>query len=201
VKSRIALAVVLCSLVAGCGSRGASDKVGGPAGSTMLRLGVSDPRDAAESQLARYFATQVERLSRGRIRVEVTYDAGGTGTPYVERRTIELVRGGRFDLGWVAARAWDEVGVTSFEALQAPFLITSYPLRDKVLRSLGPEMLAGLPRGDVVGLALIPGLLRHPVGITRSSSRSPTIAAHGFVISRLVQATLCCEHSARSLLT
>ena len=67
------------------------------------------------------------------LRVRITYVAAGTATPYVEERTIAAVRGGRFDLGWIGARAWDEVGVKSFRALQAPFLITSNPLLDRVV--------------------------------------------------------------------
>jgi TRAP-type C4-dicarboxylate transport system substrate-binding protein len=165
VKSRIVLALLLCGLVAGCSSHRAADKLGGPAGPTVLRLAASDPEAVAESAQARYFAAQVRQLSSGRLRIAVTFDAGGTGAPDGERRTIELVRSGRYDLGWVPTRAWDELGLTSFEALQAPFLITSYPLLGKVLRSVGPEMLAGLGDRRLVGLGLIPGLLRHPVGI------------------------------------
>lgn len=168
VKGRVALAVVLCTtLAAACTSHRAADKVGGPRGPTVLRLGASDPEDAAESMQARYFAAEVRKLSRGRVRIAVTFEAAGAGTPDVEPRTIELVRSGRYDLGWVATRAWDELGVTSFQAVQAPFLITNYPLLDRALRSFGPEMLAALGDRDLVGLALIPGLLRHPVGITR----------------------------------
>jgi TRAP-type C4-dicarboxylate transport system substrate-binding protein len=58
--------------------------------------------------------------------------------------------------------------VKSFQALQAPFLVTNYALLDRVLTSpIANEMLAGLKRQDVVGIALLPGLLRHPVGLRR----------------------------------
>jgi len=168
----VALIVGIGSLSVGCGTRHRSsvaDKAGGSGGGpVVLRLGVSDGPLLAESRLARDFAAQVAQRSRGKLRIELVFQAAGSSTPDVEARTIELVRAGRFDLGWVAARAWDELGVTSFQALQAPFLITNYPLLDKVLTGpLATEMLAGLKDEDVVGLGLIPGLLRHPIGMKR----------------------------------
>jgi TRAP-type C4-dicarboxylate transport system substrate-binding protein len=167
----VALVVAAGSLLVGCSARhrtNAADKAGGSGGPVVLRLGVSDDALLAESRLARYFAADVARRSRGDIRVRLVFLAAGSSTPDVEARTIAFVREGRFDLGWVAARAWDELGVTSFQALQAPFLITSYPLLDRVLTGpLAVEMLSGLDEHDVVGLALIPGLLRHPIGLRR----------------------------------
>lgn len=165
----VALAgAVLCT---GCATEPRStnaDKAGGSGGPLVLRLAASDGVDIAESRSVRLFAAQVARLSHGKLRVAVTFGAAGSDRPDVEARTIELVRSGRFDLGWVAARAWDELGVDSFRALQTPFLITSYPVLDRVVTGpLAAEMLAGLEREDVVPLALVPGLLRHPVGIRR----------------------------------
>ncbi len=181
----VALIVGVGSLSVGCSARHRSnvaDKAGGSGGGpVVLRLGVSDGPGLAESRLARYFAAQVARLSQGKLRIRVTFLAAGSSTPDVEARTIELVRAGRFDLGWVAARAWDELGVKRFQALQAPFLITNYPLLDRVLTSpLASQMLAGLKDEDVVGLALIPGLLRHPIGIKR-----PLISLSDFAGARV----------------
>src|SRR5262249_7979410 len=80
----------------------------------------------------------------------------------------ELVRKGDYDLGWIGARAWDELGVTSFQALQAPFLITNYAVFERFAKSpLAGQMLEGLESRHVVGVALIPGLLRRPVGLRR----------------------------------
>jgi TRAP-type C4-dicarboxylate transport system substrate-binding protein len=181
----VALIVGVGSLSVGCSARHRSnvaDKAGGSGGGpVVLRLGVSDGPGLAESRLARYFAAQVGQLSHGKLTIRLTFLAAGSSTPDVEARTIELVRAGRYDLGWVAARAWDELGVTSFQALQAPFLITNYPLLDEVLTSpLATEMLAGLKDEDVVGLALIPGLLRHPIGVKR-----PLISRSDFAGARV----------------
>src|SRR5262249_40948591 len=72
------------------------------------------------------------------------------------------------DLGWIGTRAWDELGVKSFQALQAPFLITDYTLLDRILTGpLAGRMLAGLQNRNVVGLMLVPDLMRHPIGTRR----------------------------------
>jgi hypothetical protein len=86
-----------------------------------------------------------------------------TPPPNEEVRIAREVRDGHVDLGWIAAGGWDALGVESFQALQAPFLITDYGLMDAVARSaLTGRMLAGLDRYGVVGLALVPGTLLHP---------------------------------------
>ena len=72
-------------------------------------------------------------------------------------------------MGLIPARAWDTEGVTSLRALQAPFLIDSEELMARVVTSeLAGEMLAGLDRAGVVGLALLPEELRHPFGFGRT---------------------------------
>jgi len=42
----------------------------------------------------------------------------------IEQVVAQRIVDGDFDLGMVAGRAWNPVGVTSLQALQAPFLIT-----------------------------------------------------------------------------
>jgi hypothetical protein len=162
----------------------------------------SDSSDLAESRLVRYFAAQVGKLSGGKLRVQVTFLAAGAGTPDVEVRTVDLVRAGRFDLGWVAARAWDELGVKGFQALQAPFLITSYPLLDRVLTSplavrppppmsdrrvrsrsirqgvnmkLPPNRFGGWVRGPLRRVSAFPG----PLPACRLSDLAACIREHG----------------------
>jgi TRAP-type C4-dicarboxylate transport system substrate-binding protein len=161
---------VVAAAASGCGTTTSQtpNKAAAPHGPTVLRLAVSDNALQPESPRAREFAARVKALSHGKLRVHVAFLAAGDRTPDVEERTASLVRSGRFDLGWIATRAWDELGLTSFQALQAPFLVTSYPLAQRIAKGpLAREMLASLERRDLVGLALIPGLLRHPVGLGR----------------------------------
>ena len=64
-------------------------------------------------------------------------------------------------------RAFDEVGVTSFQPLAAPLLIDSAELERRVLRDdLSRRALAGLERLGLVGLGMLPTELRRPIGIT-----------------------------------
>jgi TRAP-type C4-dicarboxylate transport system substrate-binding protein len=167
VVSRTVALVIVAGLLAGCGS-GAVDKAGGSRTPVVLRLADSNNSDQPDTGALEYFAAQVAKRSAGALRIRITYMAAGSATPYVEERTITAVRGGRFDLGWIGARAWDEVGVTSFRALQAPFLITGKRLLDRVVSSpLANEMLDSLEKQDVVGVALVPDYLRHPAGMGR----------------------------------
>lgn len=158
--------------LAGCGS-GAADKTGGPAPTMVLTLADSNNSDQPDTINIEHFAREVARRSHGSLKVRIVFLAAGSDTPQVERDTIRLVENGRYDLGWVGSRAWDEVGVTSFRALQAPFLVSSTRLLDRVLRSrMASEMLAALDGRKLVGLALVPDYLRHPVGM-RHELRAP----------------------------
>jgi TRAP-type C4-dicarboxylate transport system substrate-binding protein len=117
----------------------------------------------------RFFAARVAKLSQGALRIQITFQAAGDKIAEVEQRTVRMVQAGRFDLGSVGSRTWDKLGVTSLEALQAPFLITSYPLLDRVVTSgIADRMLGGLRSQHVIGLALIPDQLRQPVGLDRA---------------------------------
>jgi TRAP-type transport system periplasmic protein len=176
-RRRRSIASVICraiglllavGLLAGCASS-AVNKAGGASTPIVLRLGDSNNSDQPDTDTIEHFAAQVRKRSAGSLRIRITYLAAGSSSPYVETRTIDAVRRGRFDLGWVGARAWDMNGVNAFRALQAPFLITSMRLLNQVVTSrLADEMIDSLTKmGGVVGLALAPDFLRHPVGMGR----------------------------------
>jgi TRAP-type C4-dicarboxylate transport system substrate-binding protein len=82
------------------------------------------------------------------------------------------------------------MGVTAFQALLAPFLVDSFELQRRVLESpLAGEMLRGVEDAGVVGVALLPGPLRRPVGITRAlvrpdDYRGATISARPAGVAR-----------------
>jgi len=162
---RVLVLVAAAAALAGCTS-GAANKAGGSEAPTVLTVGDSNSPDQPDTAAIRHFAAQVDKLSHGSLRIRIVYGAAGAATPYVEERVIRAVQSGRFDLGWIGARAWDEVDVSGFRALQAPFLITTTQLLNRVVTSpLAAEMLDSLSSQDVVGLALVPDFLRHPVGI------------------------------------
>jgi TRAP-type C4-dicarboxylate transport system substrate-binding protein len=163
----LALGLAVC-LLAGCSS-GAANKAGGSSAPLVLRLADSNNSDQPDTDTIEHFAAQVRKRSGGSLRVRITFLAAGSASPYVETRTINAVRAGRFDLGWIGSRAWDLNGVKSFRALQAPFLVTSKRLLNRVVTSpIAQQMLDSLSTQRVVGLALVPDFLRHPVGMGRA---------------------------------
>lgn len=65
------------------------------------------------------------------------------------------------------------VPITSFQALQAPFLVTNHALLGRIATGpLASRMLAGLNDHGLVGLALVPDRLRYPTG-ARHALASP----------------------------
>jgi TRAP-type C4-dicarboxylate transport system substrate-binding protein len=113
------------------------------------------------------FAGEVRRLSAGTMRIDIR-SGWRFGQVTYETGLIGDVRAGKADLGVVSSRVWDSVGVNSFRALGAPLLISSYALQDRVLRSpMIGQMLQGLRPLGLVGIGVLPGPLRRPLGITR----------------------------------
>jgi hypothetical protein len=95
------------------------------------------------------FVAQVRRLSAGTMRIDIKSRWRihqvdfGTGL-------IGDVRTGKADLGVVGAEVWDSVGVSSFRALDTPFLVDSYALQDRVVRN---PMMGEMLQGAAVGRA------------------------------------------------
>src|SRR5215472_11817653 len=150
--------------LAGCTGPGL-DKAGGtrarpPVVLTMASfLGDSSELDG--------FAGEVRRLSAGTMQIDIR-SRWRFGQVHDETGLIGDIRAGKADLGVVGSRAWDSVGVNSFRALNAPLLIDSYALQDRVLRSpMTGQMLAGLRPLGLAGIGVLPGPLRKPLGITR----------------------------------
>lgn len=158
-------ATALLAVAAGCGSGG--DKAGGgsQAKPVVLRL---ESEDDIRLSGAPEFAAAVARLSGGAVRVDLVRAGRSTEVDF-ERGVVEDVRDGKAQLGIVGVRVWDTMGVDSFRPLLAPFLVDSVELELRVLESpLADQMLDGVKHGGVVGVALLPGPLRRPFGITRA---------------------------------
>ena len=160
--------VALAAAASGCGGSDL-DKAGGSdeAKPRVLTLATHDDDYAYAS-----FAAAVTRLSGGSLRIRVANNWRSTGDRAeieAERGIVADVRSGTVPLGIVGVRVWDLLGVTSFQAIVAPFLIESIDLQRRALESdFGRRALASLSRGGVVGIALMPGLLRRPLGITHA---------------------------------
>ena len=171
VQSVVAAAIV-ATLLAACSGGSEGDKAGGDAAPVSLRMVTVEGQGAPYADGVAEFARQVEDLSAGSVRIDIVWEWGNgvlrrvrTGA---DQKVAGLVQNGKLDLGLIPARAWDELGVTSLQALQAPFLVSSEDLVEQVVEGdPAAEMLAGLDKAGVVGLALLPEGLRHPVGFAR----------------------------------
>jgi TRAP-type C4-dicarboxylate transport system substrate-binding protein len=131
-----------------------------------LRMAVADAQGNPSEPYVNEFIDQVKTRSGGAIIIEPTWDAGADTTPAFEQGVAKALIDGKYDLALTASRAWDYLKVTSFEALQAPFLITNDDLAKAVAASdVGKQMLDGLTAKGAAGLALWPEDLRHPFSV------------------------------------
>jgi TRAP-type C4-dicarboxylate transport system substrate-binding protein len=166
----MAVAVVggLALALAACGGSG-SDKAGGAETSEQVVLTLANMDPDPTNIDSPDFVAAVERLSGGSIRIEEK-NGWRSDAPIEEgeQRTIEDVRSGKADLTIVPARVWDTIGVKSFRALVAPFLVDSVDLERRVIESpLAARMLEGVEPLGLVGIAVLPGALRYPLGVSR----------------------------------
>jgi tripartite ATP-independent transporter DctP family solute receptor len=153
-----ALALTL-GVVSACGGGGG----GGGSENVTLRLAYVTPEAHPYGQAVDYFIQQVDEMSNGTVKI--------TGLPSYPNGDIPLldaVKGGSVDMGSVSSAVWGTKGVHTFDALQMPFLLGSYPLEGKVIGGdIGKEMLKGADDFGVVGLAIHEGGLRKPLGVNK----------------------------------
>jgi TRAP-type C4-dicarboxylate transport system substrate-binding protein len=153
------------SLTAGCGQK--LDPTGRAVRENPVVLTLANHKGGATYVQA--WAEAVQRLSGGSLRIHIANSWREDETNY-EQATIDDVRSGKVPLAIVAARAYDEVGVTSFQPLLAPLLIDSRQLERRVLASdIAQQALAGTEKLGLVGLALLPTEMRRLVGLSRTA--------------------------------
>jgi TRAP-type C4-dicarboxylate transport system substrate-binding protein len=159
-----AVLAIAATALTGCAGSG-GDKAGGaknadPHVLTMaVQTGVPDQMSV--------FAEEVRRLSEGTL--EITFDENWRlGEALYEAGTLEDVKAGKVDMAWVGARAFDTVGIKSFQSLLAPLLIDSYDLEAKVFEEGIPDdMLEVVAELDLVGIGVLPGPMRKVLGVSR----------------------------------
>ena len=172
------LAAVALALAASACSDGRVDKAGGTRTTQPVVLTLANHENAPED--IQYWIEEVQRRSGGSLRIQVTNRWRDQEADY-DKGTIADVQAGKVQLAKVAARAYDTVGVTSFQALLAPLLIDNPTLERRVLESdLAGELLAGTGKLDLVGLAVLPTRLRKPLGLSR-----PLVAAEDYRGARI----------------
>jgi TRAP-type C4-dicarboxylate transport system substrate-binding protein len=181
--------LAVMSVMASCAGPGL-DKAGGiQARQPVVLTLASSLGDSSELD---GFAGEVLRLSAGTMRIDIR-SRWRFGQVKYETGLIGDVRAGKADLGVVGSRAWDSVGVSSFQALNVPLLINSYALQDRVLHNpMIGQMLRGLGPLGLDGIGVLPGPLRKPLGITRPLLKPADYAGLtiGVPQSRVADATM-----------
>jgi TRAP-type C4-dicarboxylate transport system substrate-binding protein len=164
----VALAATVAVAAACGGDASSAEKSGGAAAPLTLRLGTVENDSAPYAPYVNEFVRNVEETSGGSIDVEVAWEAV-PWNPESEKTLATMVSDGEIDFALVPTRVWDELGVTTMQALQAPFLVDNFELLNAIVGSeLADEVLAGLDPLGVEGLALWPDSLRHPLGFEHS---------------------------------
>jgi hypothetical protein len=113
----VCLLVAAAGLAGGCSGASDEDKAGSEKRDKPVELVLANHDDSSESVGA--WADAVERLSDGSIRIRISNN-WRQGESNYEQATVGDVRRGKVALAAVAARAYDEMGVTSFQPLVAP---------------------------------------------------------------------------------
>ncbi len=108
------------------------------------------------------FKKEVETASGGKLVIENTPNYTGG-----DIQLFDDVVGGTIEMGGISTAIWDTKGSNTFQALQAPFLITNYGLAGTVEGGpIGTAMLQspnGPAKFGLVGLGILEGGLRKPV--------------------------------------
>lgn len=170
-------AVALVSLAPACGAVDAA-KSGGGLRPLSVDIVTAEQSAGAGSFAVDAFAKRVAAASGGAIEASVRWEAflgADAEDPRkqnvyegpTESEVARQVREGEAQLGVVADFAWIDLGATSLAALKYPFLIDSDELMVRVADELATPLLTDLPALGVEPLALLPEVLRHPVGFDR----------------------------------
>ena len=185
---RIVLAAGLIVLAIGAGTSLAGPP--GRTGSTIrLTLAGTEGRGRPSIDIAEAFAARVKALSKDSIVVKIAYDSGGNDSTIPvgvqEASLVRLVRTGKVQLAIVPTRAFDFEGITSFQALQAPFLVTTEHDMDRLTRgTIADRLESGLPKIGLTGLGLAPEGLRRPFGFAKALASPADFAGVRFEASR-----------------
>ena len=152
----------------------APSRSGGEVATVELRSVVPTVPHGVGSDVVESINAEVEALSRGAMRIAI--DTSLASGENADEDVLQRVRNGSADLGIVRAGVLVGAGLTEFRALQAPFLIDNEDQAARVATDpIVGEMLRSLDRLGLVGLAVLPGGLRHPVGYV-----TPLLGVHDY---------------------
>jgi C4-dicarboxylate-binding protein DctP len=140
--------------LAACQGAASLDKAGAARQSvTVIRLQMPDDDEGYGT----YFAEAVAKRSHGTVKVVVDVDSYPSATPANEARLVAALRAGRIGFSFQPARDWAATGLPGFEALDAPFLVTTVRASDLLATSaVAAALLRELSSYGLVGLGLVP---------------------------------------------
>jgi TRAP-type C4-dicarboxylate transport system substrate-binding protein len=116
---------------------------------TVIRLQMPDEGDPD----GLYFAQDVALRSHGSLKVDVDFSSYSSELPSNEAKLVAALRAGQVGFSYQPARDWAAAGVPGFQALDAPFLVTTAfasealaatPVAGALLRQLSPLGLVGI---------------------------------------------------------
>jgi TRAP-type C4-dicarboxylate transport system substrate-binding protein len=140
--------------VAACAGLPTVDKAGAVRhAGTVIRLQMPDEGNPD----GLYFAQDVARRSHGTLKVVVDSSTYPSTVPANEARLVAALRAGQVGFSYQPARDFAASGVPGFQALDAPFLVTTVRASELLASSpLASAMLSQLSSLDLVGIGLIP---------------------------------------------
>lgn len=148
-----ALAAAVLGLAA-CGSQAVIDKAGAVRHAvTVIRVQMPDEGDPDGV----YFAQDVTQRAQGALRVVIDNSTYPSSLPANEARLTAALRAGRVGFSYQPARDWAAAGVPGFQALDAPFLVTTVQASEQLAASpVAGALLRQLSPLGLVGVGLIP---------------------------------------------
>ena len=156
-------AVVLGGALLVAGGAGAPVAAADPP--VTLRLATASGDEGRLADMIRGFAQDVTAASDGSIVIEPVWSAQGTLKDGGDEQVlVGRVTSGELELVLGGSRGFDDSGSTVLQALQTPFLIDHDAIASAVATSeVATSMLDGLADAGLVGLAMWPTGLRHPI--------------------------------------
>ena len=158
-STTIRLTVAVTAVAALAGLTACSTKPISKAGSTDQRAQtiVLQMPDGADPD-GLYLAQDIAKLSHGALKVTIDSQTYDSQSPINEARLTAAVRAGRVGFAYQPARDWAAVGVPGFQALMAPFAITTVAASQQVAASpVAATVLGQLSGYGAVGVGLIAG--------------------------------------------
>lgn len=137
------------------------------AGPVTIQVGTADDHPGSPGGVAIIkLAELVRTASGGRLLLYPVWQASGPESVGWDQQIARMVKEKHLGMGLVPARAWDTEGVNTFRALNAPFLVTSDALADRIVTTadLSADLMSGLEKAGVRGLTLLPESPRHIFG-------------------------------------